>query len=153
MTDDELTVRPMDPGDRDAVRQLHERCFDAELAFDDLVLQRLFRHHHVINLVALLAGRTVGYAAAIHGQRPTARLLTIQSDPGARGRGVAQALLDELEERLRARGAKRLQLEVHVGNHAAISLYEKRGFETVREDPTSYPSLEEPAGYVMEKAL
>lgn len=149
----QLTVRPLAPDDREPVRKLHERCFEEQLAFDEIVLDRLFRHNHTINLVAEQGADIVGYAATIHGQRPTARLLTIQVDPEMRGHGIAQSLLAQLEERLGARGATTLQLEVHVDNEAAISLYEKCGFAKVREDPTAYPALDEPAGYVMEKQL
>lgn len=142
----------MEPSDREAVGRLHEACFD-ELAFDEPVLDRVFRHANATNLVAELDEGLVGYAAALHGSRPRARLLTLQTHPEARGRGVASALLDEVLERMRARGADALELEVHVDNEAAIELYRKRGFDTVREDPTAYPSLDEPAGYVMEKPL
>lgn len=153
MTSPKPTIRDLAPEDRDAVRELHEACFREDVAFDDLVLDRVFRHGHTFNLVAELDDRIVGYAAALHGSRPTARLLTIQTHPKLRGQGVAKRLLDEVQARLRARRAARLQLEVHVDNEAARNLYEERGFEVKRKDPTAYPSLERSTGYVMEKEL
>lgn len=150
---EEVTVRPMEPAERDDVRELHEACFDEDLAFDEIVLDRVFRHGNAIHLVAEQGDRLVGYAVGLHGSRPKARLLTIQTHPEARGEGVAGALLGDLEERLRARKARRLELEVHVDNEPAIALYEKHGFDLVSEDPTAYPSLDESAGYVMQKEL
>ena len=148
-----LTVRRLDPTERGEVRELHEACFEDEVAFDDLVLERVFRHANAINLVATRDDETLGYAAALHGSRPKARLLTIQTHPEARGQGVAAAMLDDLEERLRARKARTLELEVHVGNEPAIALYRDRGFAVEREDPTAYPSLDNSKGYVMHKSL
>lgn len=148
-----LTVRSMEPAEREDVRQLHEACFQADVAFDDIVLDRVFRHANAINLVATIDEDIVGYAAALHGSRPKARLLTIQTHPDARGQGVAASLLADVEERLRARKARVLELEVHVDNEPAIQLYEEAGFHVEREDPTAYPSLEASAGYVMHKEL
>lgn len=152
MSDTTPGVRPLEPGDRERVREIHEASFD-ELAFDDIVIDRVFRHGNTINVVAELDDEIVGWAAAIHGSRPTARLLTIQTHPKARGQGVAKALIDDLEERLKARQAQTLRLEVHVDNEAARSLYEKHGFEVEREDPTCYPTKEPSTGFVMTKPL
>jgi len=146
-------IRSLTPGDREAVRQLHEASFADEVAFDDIVLDRVFRHGNALNLVAKTEDGIVGFAAALHGSRPKARLLTIQTHPEARGRGVASALLAEVQRRLRARKADVLELEVHVDNEPAIELYEKRGFAIEREDPAAYPSLDTSAGYIMHKQL
>lgn len=153
MSSSQPTVRRLEPSDRPAVRKLHEVCFQAELAFDDIVLDRVLRHQNTINLVAELDGEIVGFAAALHGSRPKARLLTIQTHPEARGRGVARSLLETVEQTVRARKARLLELEVHVDNEPAIRLYEDVGFEVEQEDPTAYPSLEETTGYVMHKPL
>lgn len=148
-----VDVRGLEPADRDAVKALHARCFPDAFAMDDAVLDNLFRHPYGVHLVAEIDDEIVGFAGAIHGARPRARLLTLHVDPDARRSGVATALLDGLEHRLTARKAHRLELEVHVDNDAAQRLYEARGFEVEREDPTAYPSIEPSTGYVMVKAL
>ncbi len=148
-----VDVRALEPADRDAVKALHGRCFPDAFAMDEDVLDNLFRHPYGVHLVAETDDRIVGFAGAIHGARPDARLLTLHVDPDARRSGVASALLDELEHRLNARKARRLELEVHVDNEAAQHLYEARGFEVEREDPTAYPSVDPSTGYVMVKQL
>lgn len=148
-----VEIRELSYAGREPVKRLHRRCFSEGIALDELVLDNLFQHAHAINLVAVRDERIVGFAGAIHGARDKARLLTIHTDPDVRRAGVASALLDVLEERLRARQASAIELEVHVENQAAQRLYEDRGFEVVREDPTAYPSVEPSSGYVMRKEL
>lgn len=148
-----LKIRELTSDEREEVKRLHRRCFSEEMALDELVLDNLFVHPFGINLVAEEEGSIVGFAGAIHGARPKARLLTIHTDPDHQRSGVATALLDALEHRLRARKARTLELEVHVSNEAAQRLYEGRGFEVVRADPETYPSLEDSRGYVMAKEL
>lgn len=148
-----VTVRPLAPDDRDAVRRQHWEVFGPELAFDAVVLDRLFLHEGAINLVAELDGQVVGYCAAIHGHHDPARLYTIHVTPDARGQGIAADLVDELGRRLSARGCGRIELYVHSENEAAIGLYESHGYEIVAEDPDRYPTLDPSSGYTMSKAL
>lgn len=147
------TVRPLEPGDRDAVRRQHWETFGPELAFDEIVLDRLFLHEQAVNLVAEMDGQVVGYCSAIHGLHDPARLFTIHVAPEARGQGIAADLLVELERRLVARGCGRVELYVHTENEAAIGLYEDHGYEIVGEDPTRYPTLDPASGYTMAKQL
>lgn len=147
-----VSVRVLETGDRAPVVELHRAAFDEALAFDELVLQRLFQHERAINLVAELDEALVGFASAIHGQLG-ARLFTIHVDEAARGKGVGKALLEEIERRLTARKARHLELYVHTENQPAIELYQGLGYEIVQEDPDRYPSLETSSGYVMRKPL
>lgn len=48
-----------------------------------------------------------------------------------RRRGIAEALLRELEKRLPARGAERITLEVRASNEPALALYRKLGYRRV----------------------
>ena len=52
-------------------------------------------------------------------------------DPSARGMGVAQALLDTLENEARARALPTLWLETGDELEAAIRLYERNGFRRI----------------------
>lgn len=49
--------------------------------------------------------------------------------PRMRGRGIADALLDDLIREGKLRGSSYIVLEVRTGNRAAIRLYERYGFE------------------------
>ena len=61
----------------------------------------------------------------------TAEILTLATLPSARQRGVATALLWEIEGQLTARGVQTLILDVAADNIPAIALYEK--FDYVRD--------------------
>lgn len=147
------TIRPLEPDDRAAVRRQHWETFGPELAFNDIVLDRLFLHAGAINLVAELDDQVVGYCSAIQGDHDPSRLYTIHVLPEARGRGIAAELIDELERRLAARGCGRVELYVHTENEAAIGLYESQGYDIVAEDPDRYPTLDPSCGYTMTKEL
>ena len=49
-------------------------------------------------------------------------------DPGARGAGLGRALIDATLGRARARGCRRVELDVNEANDTAIRLYESAGF-------------------------
>lgn len=57
-------------------------------------------------------------------------LLAIAVEESVRGQGVGSMLLDAVEERARAAGAKRLSLDVATNNRGARKLYESRGMRT-----------------------
>ena len=57
-----------------------------------------------------------------------ADILNVCVAPAARRRGVAAALMAELEQRLLPRGAEQITLEVRASNEAALRLYEKLGY-------------------------
>ena len=52
-----------------------------------------------------------------------------------RGRGIAEAMLAEVERLARERGACKLTLEVLSGNAPAMRLYQRVGFEGYQLDP------------------
>ncbi len=73
-----------------------------------------------------------------------ADILNVCVAPAARRRGLAEALMLELERRLRPKGVEKITLEVRASNEPALRLYEKLGYarvglrknssETPRED-------------------
>jgi ribosomal protein S18 acetylase RimI-like enzyme len=81
------------------------------------------------NVVALVDGDPAGMASGIPGGEPAvAELISMWVSPAARGRGVGDALLAEVERWARATGAILLRLDVSDGNEAASGLYERNGF-------------------------
>ena len=65
--------------------------------------------------------------------------------PAYRRRGIADALLHELERLGRERGLSFLTLEVRAGNAPAIALYEKNGYARVGRRPGYYDHPKEDA--------
>ena len=58
-----------------------------------------------------------------------AEILQVMVHPAARGRGLARILLGALVEDARRHGVETLTLDVRGNNHAAMTLYERAGFE------------------------
>lgn len=64
-------------------------------------------------------------------------LLLIAVTPQFRGRGFGEALIHHLFDRAKARGVRRIFLEMRRGN-PAIHLYQKAGFEPIGRRPNYY---------------
>ncbi len=79
-------------------------------------------------------------------------IMKIAVDPVWRRRGVAASLLQTAQTEARRRGATRAVLEVRTSNFAAVSFYEKTGYQTVAVRPNYYPKTGENA-LVMSKSL
>jgi ribosomal protein S18 acetylase RimI-like enzyme len=56
-------------------------------------------------------------------------------EDAARGAGLGRALVVEAFERARARGCRRIELDVNEQNAEALALYERLGFETQPKPP------------------
>jgi ribosomal-protein-alanine N-acetyltransferase len=80
-----------------------------------------------------------------------ARILILAVDERARGRGIGARLVRLFEERFRARGIRRVNLEVRITNENAIRLYERLGFERRKVLPRYYADGED--AYLMTKIV
>jgi len=79
-------------------------------------------------LVAEEEGSIVGVImGAWDGRRGWLHHLTVAQD--ARGRGIASALVTEVERRLKAKGCLKVNLLVFAGNEAARRLYRRLGYD------------------------
>ncbi len=83
-------------------------------------------------LVAEYNGRVVGYVMAYLRPDLEGHIMSIAVDKRYRGNGIGSALLAEVINRLIARGARYIGLEVRVSNEKAIRLYERFGFRKVK---------------------
>lgn len=79
-------------------------------------------------------------------------VLNVAVAPEARRRGVARALMREVERRGAGRGARIATLEVRRSNQAALELYRSLGYRKVGVRPRYYAEEGEDA-IVMERAL
>ena len=97
-------------------------------------LARLLRHDPDALLVALLDDRIVGTAiAGWDGWRGSIWRLAVL--PEARRRGVARALVGEAEERLRAKGVRRISILVESTDPQALAFWEARADMGYTRDP------------------
>ena len=96
---------------------------------------------HAISYIAYLAGKPVGLINGFESVSTFAarRLVNIHDLavlPAARGRGVAGALLQAMEDFARERQCCKLTLEVLTGNETAAALYQRAGFHAYQLDPS-----------------
>ncbi|MER6910714.1 GNAT family N-acetyltransferase [Streptomyces sp. NPDC000594] len=97
-----------------------------------------------LDLVALLDGRPVGMASGVpEGPEPggsgAVELISVWVDPAARGRGVGDRLIQEIETWAAGRGAPLLKLSVRHGNDTALALYTRHGFRDTGEPGALLP--------------
>ena len=134
-----VEVDVVDPADR--VAQLCVREYFAELGrrFDagfDPALSISAEHDELrppagLFLVATLRGEPVGCGALkFHGDQPT-ELKRMWVAESARGHGIGRRLLDELERRATAGGARVIRLETNKTLTEAMSLYRSAGYREV----------------------
>jgi GNAT superfamily N-acetyltransferase len=81
--------------------------------------------------VAYLDGEPVACAGWRTHNAGTAELKRMYTSPAARGRGVARAILAEVERSAREHGMRRMILETGAAQPEAISLYQKAGYERI----------------------
>ena len=96
-------------------------------------------------------GAVLGYIGS-QSVYPESDVMNLAVAPNARKRGIAQALVCELTERLKAQKMQSLTLEVRASNEPAISLYTKLGFAVIGRRPRYYVNPKEDA-LIMRKEL
>lgn len=92
---------------------------------------RVFSPPTGVFLLARLHDVPVGCAGLYYHSTDRAEIKRMWVSPDARGLGLGRRLLAELEERARAQGCRRLQLETNRVLKEAIGLYTKSGFREV----------------------
>ena len=86
------------------------------------------------NIVAVLDDRHVGMASGLPSPDDgVAELISMWVAPTARGRGVGDLLVREIERWARGVGARVLRLDVSEDNDRASKLYRRNGFEYTGE--------------------
>ena len=81
-----------------------------------------------ISLVAIDAGRVIGYCHASISDYGAAYISTVGVSPDERKRGAGAMLLKELEEICRKNGVRKIWLMVTHVNREAISFYRRHGY-------------------------
>ena len=130
-----LHLRRYEPGDRDAVWELHLAALArsgaeaGEEYFADLRdVERLYLEAGGEFLLGFIEGRLVAMGALRRTSHESAEVLRMRVRPGWRRRGFGEAILEALETRAREAGFQALHLETTAQQVAARRLYEKHGF-------------------------
>lgn len=129
------SVRPARPDDVPAVRAI-SAASPASAGWSQAQFEAEAGSPRALFLVAG-EGEPAGYVVAwVVGDE--AQILDVAVHPGRRRRGLGRALLTALAGAARARGCRRMTLEVSAANPAARALYERFGFKVVGGRPKFY---------------
>jgi ribosomal-protein-alanine N-acetyltransferase len=123
-------LRDMTLEDVPAVNALEQRLFPADAWPLQMFLDELSQTTTRRYLVAETSSGIVGYAGLMCIE-PIADVQTIAVVPELEGRGIGSALLTQLIEEARRRGAEDVLLEVRADNPRAQQLYLRFGFEQI----------------------
>jgi [ribosomal protein S18]-alanine N-acetyltransferase len=132
-----VVLRDMTASDVDTITGLERALFPVDYWPRQMFIDELAQPETRRYLVAETAGRIVGYAGLMCVQ-PIADVQTIAVLPEHEGRGIGTALLTELLEEARRRGAEDVLLEVRADNPRAQQLYLRFGFEQIHIRPRYY---------------
>jgi ribosomal protein S18 acetylase RimI-like enzyme len=132
----EPVIRAARAADVSAAEALEQSCFPGSaFSLTKRQLRYLQRRPTAVFLVAEEGDRLVGEGIALVRQSrtgPSGRIYSLAVSPERRGRGLGRRLLQRMIDALRARGVRRIRLEVEAGNTSAAALYERSGFERGR---------------------
>jgi len=118
----------------DTLYKIEEQCFDEE-AFTKRQIAYLLTDYNAIALAAKTGTDVAGFVIAQVETDDTdfGHIITLNIAPHFRHKGIATQLLHEIENLLKQRGINECRLEVREDNHAAIKLYQKLGYRTIRK--------------------
>lgn len=125
-----VTVRDMLPSDIPAVHHLEVRLFPVDAWPLQMFVDELSQPETRRYLIAETPDGIVGYAGVMCIE-PIADVQTIAVIPEYEGKGIGTALLTELINESRRRGAADVLLEVRADNPRAQQLYRRFGFEQI----------------------
>ena len=136
MTTEPLHIRRYAPGDKRAVRSLHDDALNEVGAHlgsgpwdDDLdEIENVYLDRGGEFLVGVLDGEVVAMGALMRISQQRAELKRMRVRPGLQGRGYGQAMLDALHRRASELGYSKLRLDTTVQQRAAQRLYLKNGY-------------------------
>ncbi|MFC7581944.1 GNAT family N-acetyltransferase [Schaalia naturae] len=137
-------IRPATRADRDQLGALHRAAY-AVLSGDlygdrDAAWEQGFfaaRLAHPVDIEVAVASGTVIGAVYVEQRADEVRVESLEVLPARQRRGVGSALLGRVLGRAGERGAP-VSLRVHRGNPRARWLYERLGFQVVREDGSHF---------------
>jgi ribosomal protein S18 acetylase RimI-like enzyme len=124
----EMRIRPFRAEDEEAVVSLWERCGLIRPLNDPRAdIRRKLEVRPDLFLVGELRGRIVASVmAGYEGHRGWLNYLAV--DPERQRRGLGRAIVSEAEQRLRASGCPKINLQVRSSNQGVIEFYRRVGY-------------------------
>ena len=131
-----IRIRDLKPEDMRTILDIEYRSFKDPYPLS--LLNRLYAMHPDGFLVAELKNKLVGYVIGVVRWGFTGHILAIAVDPPYRKQGAGTALVTNILDRIRMKGARQVRLEVRKSNLTARQFYLKLGFAEREEIPHYY---------------
>lgn len=132
-------VRPMTVAHLDECWRLDQRCFvDGEAYSRDTFEYLLTSPDSVSYRAVTREGAMIGFVVGLIEPDRTGHITTLGVAPEHRRRGVANRMLEKVEDGFRRRGVALLRLEVRSVNTGAQELYHKLGYAVAQRLPRYY---------------
>lgn len=123
-----IEIRKMQKSDVPEVYKIEKEAFS--IPWSENAFLESLELPHAMFFVAEYEGEIAGYVGMYHVFQE-GDITNIAVKSSARGKGIAHALLEELQKQAIESGILDLTLEVRESNERAIHIYEKFGFENV----------------------
>lgn len=135
----ELHIEYMTAEHIDQIAQLEKQCFSTP--WSSQALRQELEVDNAVFLTALYDNNVVGYVG-MHNNLGEGYITNIAVDKQYRRKSIGQQLILALFDYAADNNMQFISLEVRVSNNAAISLYEKLGFEKlgIRKSFYSHPT-------------
>ncbi|GKY88690.1 GNAT family N-acetyltransferase [Sinisalibacter aestuarii] len=134
-------VRPFASGDIDWIVQRHGALYAEDQGFDasfealvaEILADFMARDRRPVENGWIMEadGARLGCVFVVAEDDETARLRLMLVEPGARGQGVGQSLLETAIDHARSQGFTHMVLWTQEALHAAVRLYARNGFRLV----------------------
>jgi ribosomal-protein-alanine N-acetyltransferase len=121
-----MRIRPIKADDISQVLAIEHESFQNPYTAD--IITFLYEKYKDTFLVTEQGGFVFGYIAGISSWRE-GHIISLAVLPAWRKKGIATQLVEEICEIFKKEGKKRVKLEVRISNRAALSLYQRVGFE------------------------
>ncbi|HAS2932197.1 TPA: GNAT family N-acetyltransferase [Vibrio cholerae] len=127
-----MDIRRANSADLNALNALEQQLFDGD-RISPRQMKRFLHSDHAALFVADAGDQLAGYALLLfHQGTQLSRLYSIAVKPEFRGQRIAQSLVEQCERAALDQGSTTLRLEVREDNTAALKLYEKMGYKTLK---------------------
>lgn len=132
-------VRPMTVAQLDECWRLDQRCFiDGEAYSRDTFEYLLTTAEAVAYRAVLPSNAMVGFIVGLIEPDHTGHITTLGVSPEYRRRGIANRMMEKVEQGFRRRGMRVVRLEVRTINTGAQQLYRNLGYIVTQRLPRYY---------------
>lgn len=124
----EVTLREYRAGDWEAMYALDLVCFEVPFRFSRSAMRKFAEAPNAIVVLAEAHEKLAGFCVA-HVEEGVAYVVTVDTAPEWRRKGLGARLMAETEARARLISVESMALHVYTGNSGAIRFYEMLDYE------------------------